>query len=67
MAVDPQRQSVLANNEDGILYRWNLATNTLSQSLRLTNGLGQAYTPTLVGADGTVFAIGNAILFAVRA
>jgi hypothetical protein len=67
MAVDPQRQSVLANNEDGILYRWNLSTNTLSQSLRLTNGLGQAYTPTLVGADGTVFAIGNAILFAVRA
>jgi hypothetical protein len=67
MAVDSQRNSVLANNEDGILYRWDLATNTLTQNLRLTNGLGQAYTPTLVGADGTVFAIGNATLFAVRA
>ena len=66
MAADPQRQSVLANNEDGILYRWNVATNTLTQQLRLTNGLGQAYTPTLVGTDGAVYAIGNATLFSVR-
>ena len=47
--------------------RWDLSTNTLTQNLKLTNGLGQAYTPTLIGADGGVFAIGNAILFAVRA
>ena len=67
MAVDTQRQSVLANNEDGVLYRWNLATNTLAQNIRITNGLGQAYTPTFVGADGGVYAIGNAILFAIRA
>ena len=66
MAADPQRQSVLANNEDGILYRWNVATNTLTQQLKLTNGLGQAYTPTLVGTDGAVYAIGNATLFSVR-
>ena len=67
MAVDPQRNSVLANNEDGILYRWDLSANTLAQSIKLTNGLGQAYTPTLIGADGGVYAIGNATLFAVRA
>ena len=66
MAADPTRRSVLANNEDGILYRWDLATNTLAKSVRLNSGLGQAYTPTLVGADGAVFAISNATLFSIR-
>ena len=67
MAADPARKSILANNEDGILYRWDLATNTLSQGLRLNAGLGQAYTPTLVGADGAVYAISNATLYSIRA
>lgn len=67
MAADPLRRSILANNEDGVLYRWDLATNTLSQSVRLNAGLGQAYTPTLVGADGAVYAISNATLYAIRA
>lgn len=66
MAADPQRRSVLANNEDGVLYRWDLATNTLSQNIRLNTGLGQAYTPTLVGADGAVYAISNAVLYSIR-
>ena len=35
--------------------------------VRLNAGLGQAYTPTLVGADGGVFAISNATLYAIRA
>jgi hypothetical protein len=67
MAADPARKSMLANNEDGVLYRWDLTTNTLSQNVRLNAGLGQAYTPTLVGADGGVYAISNGILYAVRA
>lgn len=67
MAADPARKSILANNEDGILYRWDLATNTLSQGIRLNAGLGQAYTPTWVGADGGVYAISNATLYAIRA
>jgi hypothetical protein len=67
MAVDTQRKSVLANNEDGILYRWDLTTNTLSQNIRLNAGLGQAYTPTSVGADGAVYAISNALLYSIRA
>jgi hypothetical protein len=67
MAADPQRKSILANNEDGVLYRWDLMTNTLSQNVRLTSGLGQAYTPTLVGADGAVYAISNATLYSIRA
>jgi hypothetical protein len=64
-AVDPATKSVLANNEDGKLYRWDLTTNTLSEQVVLTAGLGQAYTPTVIGADGIVYAINNATLFAV--
>jgi Bacterial Ig-like domain (group 3)/RTX calcium-binding nonapeptide repeat (4 copies) len=63
--VDPATGSVLANCEDGRLYRWDLTTNTFTQSITLTDGIGEAYTPTLIGADGAVYAINNAILFAV--
>jgi hypothetical protein len=66
-AVDPIRGSVLVNNEDGRLYRWDLASNTFSDVVTLTDGLGEAYTPTAIGADGTVYAIHNATLYAVGA
>ena len=39
----------------------------LLDGVRLNTGLGQAYTPTLVGADGGVYAISNATLYAIRA
>jgi hypothetical protein len=64
-AVDPATKSVFAGSSDGKLYRWDLPTNTLAQAVVLTSGLGEAYTPTLIGADGTVYAISNATLFAV--
>lgn len=63
-AVDPVSRSVLINSEDGHLYRWNLATNELSQRLRLNEGRGQAYTPTAIGPDGVVYSINNAVLVA---
>jgi hypothetical protein len=31
----------------------------------LTTGIGEAYTPTVIGADGTVYAINGAILDAI--
>ena len=65
VAVDPLRRSALVNNEDGKLYRWDFVTNTLTESIVLTAGIGEAYTPTMIGSDGTVFAINNATLFAV--
>jgi hypothetical protein len=63
--VDPATHSVLVNNEDGKLYRWDLWTNTFTEQVTLTAGIGEAYTPTLIGPDGTVYAINNGILFAV--
>ena len=65
--VDPSSHSVLANSEDGKLYRWDLTTNSFTEVVTLTSGIGEAYTPTLIGADGKVYAINNAILFAVGA
>jgi len=64
-AVDPADDSVIVNNEDGILYRWDLAHNTLAEKFRLNAPRGEAYTPTLVGPDGTVYAINNATLYAI--
>jgi hypothetical protein len=64
-AVDPATDSILVNNEDGTLYRWNLGNNTLSQKIKLTGGLGEAYTPTIIGPDGTVYAINQSTLWAV--
>jgi hypothetical protein len=64
-AVDPLTKSILVNSEDGTLYRWDLTTNTLTQRVVISGGLGEAYTPTSIGPDGTVYAINNAMLFAV--
>jgi hypothetical protein len=62
--------SIFVNNEDGILYRWDLGFGTVKPILQipgfqLTGGLGEAYTPTIIGADGTIYAISNATLFAI--
>ena len=64
-AVDPFTKSILVNNEDGVLYRWDMATNTLIEALTLTSGRVEAYTPTVIGPDGGVYAINDAILFSV--
>jgi hypothetical protein len=65
-AVDPYTDSILANSEDGMLYRWNLSSNAFSQVMPLTTATGEAYTPTVVGANGAVYAINNATLFAIQ-
>ena len=64
-AIDPVNKSVLANSEDGVLYRWDLTTNKLSQRVTLSTGIGEAYTPTVIGPDGTAYAINQAVLDAV--
>jgi len=64
-AVDPATDSVLANSEDGYLYRWDLGSNSFTQRIHLTSGVGEAYTPTIIGADGQVYGVNNAVLFAI--
>lgn len=64
-AIDPFTGSALANSEDGTIYRWDFASGSFTQKVVLTAGVLEAYTPTLIGADGTVYAINDAILFAV--
>ena len=65
VAVDLADRSVMVNSEDGTLYRWNLARNTLAEKIHLNAPLAEAYTPTLIGPDGTVYAINDATLYAV--
>ena len=64
-AIDKVNKSAIANSEDGVLYRWDFTTNTFSQQIRLTPGVAEAYTPTVIGPDGTVYAINDSLLFAV--
>jgi Bacterial Ig-like domain (group 3) len=63
--VDPSTKSILVNSEDGNIYRWNLATDTLTQAVHLTPGVGDPYTPTLIGPGGIVYVINGGILFAL--
>jgi hypothetical protein len=63
--VDRKNKSVIANDEDGYSYRWDLPTNSLTQTLQIGPPLGQAYTPTLIGPDGTIYAINDATLYAL--
>ncbi len=64
-AIDPFTKCAIINSEDGTVYRWDFTTNTLSQKVVLTPGVGEAYTPTAIGPDGTAYAINDAVLFAV--
>jgi hypothetical protein len=64
-AVDPVTKSAIINSEDGTVYRWDFTSNTLLQAISLTPGRGEAYTPTVIGPDGTAYAVNDATLFAV--
>ncbi len=64
-AIDQVTKSAIVNSEDGTLYRWDFTTNTFSERIKLTAGVGEAYTPTVIGPDGTAYAINDGYLFAV--
>lgn len=62
-AIDKSGKCAIVNSEDGHLYRWDFTTNTLTGGLPLNGPVGEAYTPTVIGPDGAVYAINNATLY----
>lgn len=64
-AIDPFTKAAIINSENGNVYRWDFTSNTLLETVRLTNGIGEAYTPTAIGPDGTAYAVNDSVLFAV--
>jgi hypothetical protein len=61
-AIDPVNKCAVVNSEDGNAYRWDFTTNTLSAPLNLAPPTGEPYTPTLIGPDGSVYAINDGAL-----
>ena len=62
-AVDAANKCAVVNSEDGHVYRWSFTTNTLSAGLKLAPATGEAYTSTLIGPDGAIYAMNDAKLF----
>jgi hypothetical protein len=62
--VDVANKSIIANSEDGHTYRWNLANDKLT-GINLNAPTSEAYTPTVIGPDGTIYAINDAMLYAL--
>jgi hypothetical protein len=64
-AVNPATSSIFAPNEDGLLYRWNLVANSMTEAFALRGGVAEPYVPTVVGSDGTVYTIFASTLYAL--
>ena len=63
--VNPATRSVFAPSEDGKIYRWDLAGNTISEAYTLGPGVGEPYVPTMIGPDGTIYTMNGGTLFAL--
>jgi hypothetical protein len=63
-AIDTIGGYAILNCEDGFVYRWQFSTGLLSGK-RLTDGIGEAYTSTIIGAHGQVIAMNNARIYAL--
>jgi hypothetical protein len=64
-AVNPFTPVVFAPNEDGRVYRWDMAANSFSEVIALNAGVGEPYVPTTVGPDGTIYTITGSTLYAI--
>ena len=64
-AVNPATGSVYFPSEDGHIYGWNLASNSLSQFVQLNAGIGLPYVPTIIGPDGQVYTLNGGTLSAI--
>jgi len=64
-AIDAKNKRAIINSEDGNLYAWDFTTNSLTAQINLSKGLGEPYTPTIIGPDGKIYGINASILFAI--
>lgn len=64
-AVNPAKNGVFAPCEDGQVYCWDLASDSLSEALRIGPGVGQPYVPTAIGPDGTLYTLNGGRFFAL--
>ncbi len=64
-AVNPATHSIFTPSEDGTIYRWNLGENSLSQTVKLSSGIGEPYVPTVIGGDGRIYTLNGGTLFAL--
>jgi uncharacterized repeat protein (TIGR01451 family) len=65
-AVDQATDSIIVPSEDGNVYRWDLANNSLSQTINVGTGRGEPYVPTIINPNnGEILTINNSTLFAI--
>jgi hypothetical protein len=64
-AVNPTKNSVFAPCEDGQVYCWDLASDSLREALRIGPGVGQPYVPTAIGPDGVLYTLNGGKFFAL--
>jgi hypothetical protein len=64
-AVDPFTSRYSSTVKTADCTGGDLSANKLSDALTLTGGLEEGYTPTVLGVDGTIYAINRATLFAI--
>ncbi len=63
-AIDVVNKCAVVNSEDGHVYRWDFRHEHAQHAgLKLEPSTCEAYTPTVIGPDGAVYAINNADLF----
>jgi hypothetical protein len=62
--VNPATNSIYVPNADGHIYRWDLSTDSLSQSAPFAAGKGASNGPLAIGPDGTIYTINGGGLFA---
>ena len=62
-AIDAVNKCAVVNSEDGHVYRWDFVHNRLSAGLYLAPSTSEAYTPTVIGPDGAIYAINDSVLY----
>ena len=64
-AVDPATQVDPRQQRGRLAVPLGAHDQPAAAAIQLTSGIGESYTPTVIGADGAVYAVNNAMLFSI--